>query len=130
MAVEERNKERREKKSMIIVVPSCQKDADGARTCSDQNGVYNWSAHPQLKPSVAKKASNFDTMLVPVGVPGYHCSSGTLVDGELPRNRGHRGVHILWGGLPFVPPPTKEPVCQLGYPPTKKLHPFLDNLRF
>jgi hypothetical protein len=57
---------------------------------------------------VAKKASNFDTMLVPVGVPGYHCSSGTLVDGELPRNRGHRGVHILWGGLPCVPPPSKD----------------------
>ena len=47
-------------------------------------------------------------MLVPVGVPGYHCSSGTLVDGELPRNRGHRGVHILWGGLPCVPPPSKD----------------------
>jgi hypothetical protein len=27
----------REKKSMIIVVPSCLKDADGARTRSDQN---------------------------------------------------------------------------------------------
>jgi hypothetical protein len=34
MAVERR--ERKEKKSMIIVVPSCLKDADGARTRSDQ----------------------------------------------------------------------------------------------
>jgi hypothetical protein len=33
-----RKKEReKEKKSMIIVVPSCMKDADGARTRSDQN---------------------------------------------------------------------------------------------
>ena len=39
MAVEreKREREKREKKSMIIVVPSCLKDADGARTCSDQN---------------------------------------------------------------------------------------------
>jgi hypothetical protein len=36
MAVEREKKERREKKSMIIVVPSCLKDADGARTRSDQ----------------------------------------------------------------------------------------------
>ena len=35
MAVE--RKKRKEKKSMIIVVPSCLKDADGARTRSDQN---------------------------------------------------------------------------------------------
>jgi hypothetical protein len=35
MAVEEKRRER-EKKSMIIVVPSCLKDADGARTRSDQ----------------------------------------------------------------------------------------------
>jgi hypothetical protein len=34
MAEKEREKE--EKKSMIIVVPSCLKDADGARTSSDQ----------------------------------------------------------------------------------------------
>jgi hypothetical protein len=36
MAVERR----REKKSMIIVVPSCLKDADGARTRSDQHKLF------------------------------------------------------------------------------------------
>ena len=35
MAVEKK----REKKSMIIVVPSCLKDADGARTRSDQKSM-------------------------------------------------------------------------------------------
>ena len=42
MTTVERKKERKkrkEKKSMIIVVPSSLKDADGARTCSDQNAA-------------------------------------------------------------------------------------------
>ena len=38
MAVERKKKRKKEEKmSMIIVVPSCLKDADGARTRSDQN---------------------------------------------------------------------------------------------
>ena len=38
MAVERRRE--KEKKSMIIVVPLCLKDADGARTRSDQKHIF------------------------------------------------------------------------------------------
>ena len=47
----EREKRKEEKKSMIIVVPSCLKDADGARTRSDQlwslclPGIFENSGH-------------------------------------------------------------------------------------
>jgi hypothetical protein len=51
MAVEKREKRKEEKKSMIIVVPSCLKDADGARTRSDQKSNHGeYISHPSVTP--------------------------------------------------------------------------------
>ena len=47
-------------------------------------------------------------MYIRGGARGYHCSYGTLIDNVAAPDQRLWGVHILWGGLPSVPPPSKD----------------------
>ena len=81
MAVEKREKE--EKKSMIIVVPSCLKDADGARTRLDQNS--------NAKPSNASLDPNSEKSPKESAV-WFRCAEANIPGEATKDNAGEREV--------------------------------------